>query len=210
MRIGINVPNELMKRVKEISPAVNVSQVCREALEKRVRVRESAISQAEDDGADKEVVRLAESLGNSLIEPDWETYGLKDAREWMKRVTAEDWEYFIEDYDYYLENGRDDIWFRVEWWSSMNGSKGFWHRRRENQAWFFAQFRVKSESGNSANPFEEAQKEYARVWLGYVLEVRRRLEKHWKDEYEKVIVERRQYRLSLPDPELPPQLVNVD
>ena len=33
MRIGINVPNGLLDRVKQIRPEVNVSQVCRGALE---------------------------------------------------------------------------------------------------------------------------------------------------------------------------------
>lgn len=210
MRIGINVPNELLKQVKEIRPAVNISQVCREALEARVETFERAVSRASADGMGGQVARLGEAIGNPLIEPDWETYALEDAREWVEKVTAEDWEWFIEDYDYYLENNHDNMWFRVEWWSSMNGSKGFWHRRRENQEWFFAQFKIKSDSGSSANPFEEAQKEYARAWLGYVLEVRRMLKRHWKEEYDKLVAEREQYRLSLPEPELPRQLIEEE
>ena len=90
MRIGINVPSELMKKVKAIRPAVNVSQICREALDERVRVGERAIAQAEADGVDEQVVRLAESLGNSLIEPDWETYALEDAREWVREGDGPD------------------------------------------------------------------------------------------------------------------------
>ena len=32
MRIGINVPNDLIEQVKAIAPDVNVSHICREAL----------------------------------------------------------------------------------------------------------------------------------------------------------------------------------
>ena len=207
MRIGINVPNELMKRVKEINPAVNVSQVCREALEERVRVGERAISQADADGVDKEVARLAESLGNPLIEPDWETYALEDAREWVRAITPELWEDFVEEYDWVSEDGID-VTTMVSWLSPMIGVKGFYVRQHENQEWLSAQFRVKSKPGNRTNPYKEAKKEYDRAWLNYVNEARRKLERHWKDEYEKVMAERKEYRLSLPNPELPPQLIN--
>ena len=33
MRIGVNVPNELLERVKEIEPRVNISSICRKAIE---------------------------------------------------------------------------------------------------------------------------------------------------------------------------------
>ena len=42
MRLGINVPDELLRRVKEIRPRVNVSQVCRQALERYVDIAEQA------------------------------------------------------------------------------------------------------------------------------------------------------------------------
>ena len=205
MRIGINVPNELLERVKEIRPAVNISQVCREALDARVETFERAVSRASADG---QVVRLAESLGNPLIEPDWETYALEDAREWIGKVSADDWEWFIEDYEYFIGNNRgNEVWFRGEWWTGMIGAKGFSDRRRENHEWFLTQFRVKSGLGSNVNPYQEAEEKYTRAWLGYVNEVRRMLKRHWKDEYDKLVAEREQYRLSLPEPELPPQLI---
>ncbi len=207
MRIGINVPSELMKKVKAIRPAVNVSQICREALDERVRVGERAIAQAEADGVDEQVVRLAESLGNSLIEPDWETYAIEDAREWVREVTVENWEWFIDYYDDCPENNRDDAWLMVDLWSGIHKGKGLHARIVDNQEWLQKQSRVISKLRSVQDPYDKARKSYARAWLGYILEARRRLEKHWKDAYERVKAEREQYRLSLPEPELPPQLI---
>ena len=207
MRIGINVPNELMKRVKEINPSVNVSQVCREALEERVRVGERAISQADADGVDKEVVRLAEALGNVLIEPDWETYAIEDAREWVSKITPEDWRYFIYQYDYQVRNGRraEEM---VPIWSGQRGIGGYRKRMYDNNDWFDEQCEIDDTGEAILEAHKQSLKEYVRAWLGYVLEVRRKLENHWKDEHERVKTERKEYLLSLSDPELPPQLIS--
>lgn len=216
MRIGINVPNELMKRVKQINPPVNVSQVCREALEERAGVGERAISQADADGVDKEVARLAESLGNPLIEPDWETYALEDAREWVRVITPELWDDFIDEYDWISEDGMD-VTTMVSWLSPVIDVKGFHVRQNENRDWFSAQLKRKFKgasklgtSSNLPNIYDKPRRVYDRAWLNYVNEVRRKLERHWKDEYEKVMAGRKEYRLSLPNPELPPQLISAD
>ena len=50
MRIGINVPNELLQRVKAIRPEVNVSQICREALEESARNAERVRARVAADG----------------------------------------------------------------------------------------------------------------------------------------------------------------
>ena len=71
MRIGINVPNELLQRVKQIRPELNVSQVCRDALEYRASVIERAGTQAALDGVDHYVDRLDQSVKKPLVEPDW-------------------------------------------------------------------------------------------------------------------------------------------
>ena len=209
MRIGVNVPNELMKRVKKISPAVNVSQVCREALEERVRVGERAISQVEVDVVDKQVVRLAEALGNSLIEPDWETYALEDAREWVKKVTPEIWDRCIYQYDHLVRSGRRAEQM-VDIWSQQCGTRGYRKRMYDNNDWFDEQCEIDDTGEAILNAHKKSLEEYASTWLSYVLEVRRKLEKHWKDEHERVRAGREEYLLSLSHGELPPQLVNAD
>ena len=206
MRIGINVPNELLKQVKQIRPEVNVSQVCREALEHRVEVAQRAAAQAVSDGVSEHVERLDRSVAKPPMEPDWEAYALDDARAWVSRITPEVWERFIYQADFLRRKGRDETEM-VHIWSHGDGVEGFARRLNEAQEWFISQYDLDFESGTSSNLHEKAEREYGRAWLGYVNEVRRLLEKLRKDEYDRVMAERAEYRRSRPDPELPAQLV---
>ena len=69
MRIGINVPDELLKQVKQVRPEVNVSQVCRDALADHVEVARRAAARAVSDGVDEHVQRLNRSVAKPPIEP---------------------------------------------------------------------------------------------------------------------------------------------
>ena len=199
MRIGINVPSELLKQVKEISPAVNVSQVCREALEQRVEVAERAAAQIARDGANEHVERLDRSVAKLPIEPDWEALALDDARAWVSTVTPRFWEGFFNEADFFRRTGRDEM----ELVRFYQDGGGFVSHMRENEEWYELNF----EYGIASYAWEKAEREYGRAWLGYVYEVRRLLEKHRKDEYDRVMAERAEQRRSRPDPELPSQLV---
>ena len=206
MRIGINVPNELLKQVKQLSPEVNVSQVCREALQHRVEVTQRAAAQAISDGVDEHVERLDQSVARPPMEPDWEAYALDDARIWASTVTPELWERFVYQADFLRKEGRDEIEM-VDIWSSGKGVEGFSRRLHDNREWFIAQHELDFESGVNRNLHEKAKREYGRAWLGYVHEVRRLLEKRRKEEYDRVMAERAEYRRSRPKPELPAELV---
>ena len=205
MRIGINVPDELLRQVKEIRPDVNVSQVCRGALQHRVEVAQRAAAQATTDGVDGDVARLDEASGGPAIEPDWVAYALDDAREWTRRVTPENWEQFIHQSDVLRRQGRDETEMVNVW--SRGGGKGYRARLDESADWFDSEFEVRLESGGGPDPYERAHEEYTRAWLGYVYEVRRRLEHRRKEEYDRVMAERAEYRRSRPGPEVPPQLL---
>ena len=206
MRIGINVPDELLKQVREIRPAVNVSQVCREALEQRVEVAGRAAARATRDGAAKQAERLDQELAKPAIEPDWEAYALDDAQVWISTVTPQVWERFIYQADFLRRQGRDETEM-VEIWSHGERVEGFAGRLTESVEWFVSQCEHEIETGVSTGQPEKARREYGRAWLGYVNEVRRLLEKHRKDEYERVMAQRSEHRRALPDPELPSQLV---
>ena len=207
MRVGINVPDELLRRVKEIRPQVNVSQVCRQALERCVGIAEMAKAQAIADHVDEDVDRLAQCVEAPMIEPDWVAYALDDARDWVRTVKPEAWERFIYQIDFLRKQGRDEAEM-VDIWSDIGGDKGLQHRMSANTVWFEYQFDLQFESGGGPDPHHKAREEYSRAWLGYVHEVRRRLESHYKDEYDRVMAKRAEHRKSLPDPELPPQLVD--
>ena len=208
MRIGINVPDELLRRVKEIRPQANVSQVCRDALERRVEIAERAKAQAIDDGLDEHVARLAQFVKASPIEPDWVAHALDDARDWVRTVTQEGWERFIYQSDVRRAKGWEEA-DMVDVWSGSGDDTGLTYRlyvMSESTEWFEYQFEEQFESGGP-DPHEKAREEYSRAWLGYVHEARRKLEKLHKEEYDRVMAERAEYRQSRPAPELPQQLV---
>ncbi len=89
MRIGINVPDELLKELKQVRPEVNVSQVCRGALADRVDQWHGgqaltlpyaiAMHEATAGGGACSEARPS-SVAKPPIEPDWEAYAL-DRRE---------------------------------------------------------------------------------------------------------------------------------
>ena len=206
MRIGINVPDELLKQVKQVRPEVNVSQVCREALADRVELARRAAARAVSDGVATHVQRLDRSVAKPPTEPDWEVYALDDARAWVRSVTPEAWERFIYQADVLGREGRDETEM-VSLWSHGDGVVGFERRLDENTGWLIREHEIDLESGANSNPRERAAREYGRAWLGYAYEVRRLVDKRRKDEYDRVMAERAEYRRSRPDPELPSQLV---
>ena len=203
MRIGINVPSELLKQVKEISPAVNVSQVCREALKQRVEVAQRAAAQAVNDGVDRCVERLDSLVAKPPIEPDWEALALADARAWVSTVAPWLWKMFFDEADFFRRTGRDEMEL-VGFYQDGGGSVSHMREHmRENEEWYDLNF----ECGTDSYVREKATREYGRAWLSYVYEVRSLLEKRHKEEYDRVMAERAEQRRSRPDPELPSQLV---
>ena len=207
MRIGINVPDGLMHQIKGIRPEVNVSQVCREALQHRVHVAKIAASRAHDDGVEVQVERLSDLISRPPNEPNWLAYAIEDAAEWVRVVTPEAWEQFIYQADFLRRQGRDEIEM-VDLWSQGEGMKGFYGRLREHAEWFEYQFEVQFESGVTSDPRGKAKEEYARAWLGYVNEARRLLENRRSEELNRLRAEREEYRRSLPKPEAPRQLIS--
>ncbi len=206
MRIGINVPNGLLQQVKKIRPKVNVSQVCREALGNRVTVAQMATAQVQDDGMAEEVERLHESATKPVIEPDWVSLALDDARDWVRGITREGWDYFIHQCDVLKRQGRDEM-VMMDLWSMEHGAKGFWHHYQANEDWVLNQLEIQFETGVSVNLIETVKEKYGRAWLSYVLEVRRLLEKRRKGEYDKIMAERAAALKARPAPELPHQLL---
>ena len=95
----------------------------------------------------------------------------------------------------------------VDDWSERVGDRGLRHRLYdENSEWFDYVFEDRFVHGGP-DPHDKAREEYSRAWLGYVHEVRRKLENHYKEEYDRVMAKRAKYRLSRPAPELPQQLL---
>ena len=66
VRIGINIPNELMKRLEPLKRELNISQVCREALTAKAEGHERMLSRLENDDVALAIDRLLEQEKGTL------------------------------------------------------------------------------------------------------------------------------------------------
>lgn len=95
MRIGINLPNDLHRRLEPLKRYVNVSQICREAIEDRIRCYERALSSRSNE----EIVRAIERAWEeeremrAILEVDWGMLGCEDAESWVETAELKDWRY---------------------------------------------------------------------------------------------------------------------
>ena len=206
MRIGINVPNELLQQVRAIEPRVNISQACREALQGCVDLAKRAEAQANSAGIVEHVNRLVESGDGPLVGPDWVALGIEDAAFWVSTASRAEWDQFIEMQDDFREIGHEET-FVVRFWDTRAPNRGLDHHLFVDKRWLAFLFRQRLVAPNGTDSVEEATQTYYRAWLGYVNEVRRRIGQHYKDEYQRVMREREEYRESLPKPEVPSQLI---
>lgn len=198
MRIGINIPNELMKRIEPFRSEINLSQVCREAIERLVkndlRIKERVTS----DGMDEHAMRL----GNPpLIEPDWVGYALDDARDWVMAVDLEDWDDFFYRHDDLKAQGKD-VNFLAGF--PLQGVKNFYDWSREHESWFRQQFKT----NHNSDTYQRAREKYACAWLKYVNEVRQKQLQHFKDMRKEALAERKQALQERPEPEVPLHLLS--
>ncbi len=85
-RMSISLPEQLMTRLEPLKDRVNISQVCREALESRIVTFEQA-SGKNGDSLDIEnlVARLREE--RTMAEGKWEDLGAHNAALWLNTVS---------------------------------------------------------------------------------------------------------------------------
>ena len=199
--MGINVPDDLLKRVKSLQPEVNISQVCREALANHVTIQELAVEQVARNGAALE--RTKELATTLPVEPDWVGYALTDAAYWLLNVDPDDWDEFWQLYDQDEREGKDLL--NVIIFAHRYGSKDFSDRWDENRAnW----------SGHRVNRrhFAElhaaAEKSYKGAWLAYMKEARRKQREYFEVKYHREKVARDKANQAAFDPQLPPQILD--
>ena len=203
MRIGINVPNELLERVKAIRPEVNVSQICRDALEEIVNNAQRLRAKVNANGMDVRAASLANS-DNYITEPDWQTYGWEDAIAWANSVSPSDWSECWTIYESDRRNGKGDYLPGPYFCWYTPGVKRFYDRERANEAWFQQQ----SKSGGIGQAYKEAEQKYDEAWFECVSEVKRLVEQHQQAQLDQAVAEREKARQSRSEPEVPPQLLD--
>ena len=96
MRIGINIPKELHQRLQPLKGTMNISQICREALEAYVEKYEEYTHWLDSDSAKELVAEICEKEfeRKAMVEVDWETIGYQDAKDWVQGATLADWDYW--------------------------------------------------------------------------------------------------------------------
>lgn len=162
MRIGINVPDELLKKLEPLKTVTNVSQICRDAIKAHVEAYERAKTRAKRDGIDA----IAERLGNKLVpqEVDWELLGIEDAKMWVQLAKLEDFEYLSQKLEVLERRGHSP--YEVTF-PRVQGVKSFEERFWEHDEWFVRQIEADEES----DPDVEAKLIYQRGKLSYILAV---------------------------------------
>ena len=204
MRIGINVPNELLQRVKAISPEVNVSQICREALESRAAEAERIAAQVESDGLEEHILRFAQVNEVQLTEPNWKAMATLAARDWVRAVNVDLWFDFWDDYD----ANKDDESVLTPVWVWIAEADLAPPNIRLNPYWNSLERHSRRWYRDSWGAQKKAQEDYNRTWLAYVLEVRRRLDEYNEAEYQKWLAKgAEEVAEAKQSVELPPRLV---
>ena len=154
MRIGINVPNELLERLKPLKKTSNVSQICRDAIKERVEAYERAMARANEDGMQAVVEQ----------EIDWETLGQEDAKLWMQLASLQDFDQLFHGLDVLRRQKRSPgSWIAPD----LPGAKTFHSRVHENQEWFLRQ----CELDENTNHVQRAESAYDLGWGSYMTAV---------------------------------------
>ena len=163
MRIGINVPNELLKRMEPLKRMTNVSQICRDAIEAWVDSYERAKERAGRDGMEDVALRLRKQLES--YEVDWEALGHEDAKIWAQMATLENFEHLFHNVRVAKRQGRlPGLWCAP----ILPGTKDYHERQGEHSEWFGRQIEL-DEYG--PNPYLKSEEEYTRGWLAYLTAV---------------------------------------
>ena len=197
MRIGINVPNELISQVKAIDPEVNISQLCRDALKTYVAEADRITERIAIDGMDEHAVRFAMLYEHPLNPPDWIGYALDDAQEWLSRIEPDKWEWFIMFYEDHKALGRD--LFNLP---APDPIRGFHYWQRKHEDWYEWQYM------NGNDTFMSDWRKYDSTWRSYVEKVREKQLEILEDKRQKELIGRKEALKARPEPEVPQQLLN--
>ncbi|MBI2847039.1 MAG: hypothetical protein HYX82_04070 [Chloroflexi bacterium] len=162
MRIGINVPDKLLKRMEPVRQLMNLSQVCREAIESRVNAYERALVRAQRDGMETVAERLWQ--GQSAQTIDWEALGLEDGKLWVQLASQKDWEYLLHRLEVLKRQQRSPGSWVVPY---LVGTKTFSDRWHENKEWFYRQY----ELDENTDHHQQAESAYTRGLLSYLTAV---------------------------------------
>lgn len=196
MRIGINIPDELLKRMEPLKNVTNISQVCRNSIKSYVESFERAASRIEKEGMSKVAERLSNDLVPDVI--DWELLGIEDAKMWVQVAKVEDFKILLERLKEMEKQGRLSEEVLIP---RVQGVKVFEQRSYEQGEWFDKQI----ESDPLINPYVEAKLTYQRGKVSYIMAVWKKAESIAQEKYKAKVDElqknrqKAQEQITVPD-----------
>ena len=167
MRIGINIPNELHRRLEPLKQHINISQVSREAIEAHIRCYEKALASRLDEDVAQAIDRTwkEERTMRDVVEVDWGMMGCDDGISWVKVASLRDWEYLHHRQDVIERQGRPRWEVPPPY---LEGVKTFTERQTEldNRIWQQDdQFFVWLYDEHCGIDREAAQRNYMSAWV---------------------------------------------
>lgn len=162
MRLGINIPSSLYKRMDPIKQRVNISQICRDAIEEWVNAYEHSLDKAKEDGMEHLADELRQAWEPYIV--DWQEVGREDARIWAEKATTENFEHFAHNLKIGKGHGRTPgVWMAPH----LPDTPFYGQRQAEHEEWFIQQF----DEDSDTNPYLIAQEEYERGWTSYLIAI---------------------------------------
>ena len=169
MRIGINIPNELHRRMEPLKPYINISHICREAIEDRVACYEKAVEAVDDSGVSQAIARAweEERKMRDVLDVDWWALGCQDAQAWAASAKLHDWEYLHHRQDVISSQERPAWDFPPPYLGgvmSFNDRMGKLYSRMEQEDDRFFDWLYEVHGGADQSG---AEREYMSAWLAY-------------------------------------------
>ncbi|MFC1944487.1 hypothetical protein ACFLX5_03210 [Chloroflexota bacterium] len=165
MRLGINVPNDLIERFKPLKATHNLSQICRDAIQSRVEAYEKAVAQADSDEMQVVVDRLASDYLKKTV-LDWQAIGRDDAKDWVQAASLDDFEILFHNVDVHKKIGVGKMGLYLQG-GYKKGAARFVDRQHEHEDWFERMY----ELDEDPNHYIWAEAEYTEGWFSYVTAV---------------------------------------
>ena len=174
MRIGVNIPDDLIRRLDPLKPELNLSQICRDAITSHVEKYEKAVAHL-NTGLTQDVLNKVyeeEARCRAIVDVDWESRGYENAILWVESASRKDWNDL---HKLRARLRRDNL---PEWGveppiSGPNGDRVpcFDHLRREYYQTELSQsdeFLDWLDANGIQMNWDKARVDYGRSWLAYV------------------------------------------
>lgn len=229
MRIGINIPKELHQRIQPLKGTMNISEICREAIEARVKKYEEFVGWLDSESAKQVVAEICEKelQRKAIVEVDWETIGYQDAKDWVQAATLADWDYWNRCRNHPDRHNQNTVWAHGRYvydgtanpvargkFISPGSAKTFHQQHRDYDQRIHEQdadfWEWMAEEYDGLGPFYDlmaAEQAYGRAWMAHTTAVwemicqkREEYQQQWRSDHAEA-------RRNRPAPEVPDHIL---